>query len=123
MASLCPHSSLLECHCIAEVCGLPSDFIGRYNKEIALRLRRDIGLLNAVDPAKDYGDFWRWTKGILQYDKATSLRAGCQGVECGGLHENDLCRLICLSTCSIVGRIVWEGLKGVALLGELCHWG
>ena len=40
---------------------------------------------------------------------------GSQGVECGGLNKNGLCKLICLSTCSTVGETVWGGLEGLAL--------
>lgn len=117
MASLCSHSSLLECHCILEVCGLPSDFTGRYNKGIALRLRRDFGLLNAVETEKTMGTFEGGLKAFFRMRRSQAY--GRQGVECGGLHENDLYRLICLGTCSTVGGIVWEGLKGVTLLEEL----
>jgi hypothetical protein len=37
---------------------------------------------------------------------------------CNGSH-----RLIYLNTCPPVGGTVWEGLGGVALLEEVCHWG
>jgi hypothetical protein len=42
---------------------------------------------------------------------------------CGALKETGLHRLIYLNACSAVGRTVWEGLGGVALLEEVCHWG
>ena len=35
---------------------------------------------------------------------------------------NEYHQLICLKTWSSVGGIVWEGLRGVALLEEVCHW-
>jgi hypothetical protein len=41
---------------------------------------------------------------------------GYQGVEHGSLNENHLHMLMCLNTFSPVGRTVWEGLGGVALL-------
>jgi hypothetical protein len=41
---------------------------------------------------------------------------------CVGLDKNGPHRLICLTTWSSVGRIVWEGLGGVILLAEVCHW-
>ena len=37
---------------------------------------------------------------------------------CGGLTENG--PVACLVS---VGGTVWEGLGGVALLEEVCHWG
>lgn len=37
--------------------------------------------------------------------------------------KNGSRRLVHLNSCSTVGEIVWEGLKGVALLEEVCHWG
>lgn len=32
-------------------------------------------------------------------------------------------RLICLNVWSLVAGIVWEGVGGVVLLEEECHWG
>jgi hypothetical protein len=31
-------------------------------------------------------------------------------------------RLIYLNACSTVGRNVWRGLEGLALLEEVCYW-
>lgn len=42
---------------------------------------------------------------------------------CGSLNESSSHRVFCLSTQSLVGRIVWEGLKGVSLLEQVCHCG
>lgn len=42
------------CHCMLEVCNLPFDFIGGYNEEIALSLRRDWDIAESV---KDYKYF------------------------------------------------------------------
>lgn len=42
---------------------------------------------------------------------------------CGALNENAPHRLMCLNTWYPVSRTVWEGLGGVALLKEMCHWG
>lgn len=40
---------------------------------------------------------------------------------------SSLCVLVCSgwngNAWSPAGRAVWEGLGGVALLGEVCHWG
>ena len=41
----------------------------------------------------------------------------------GSLNENDPCSLIYLNAWLPVGRTIWEGLGGVALLEEVCHWG
>ena len=41
---------------------------------------------------------------------------------CGGLNENGSHGLIYLKACSPVGGTFWEGLRGVALLEEVCHW-
>lgn len=41
---------------------------------------------------------------------------------CDGLNENVLCRLLYLNTWFSVGDIVWEGLKGLTLLEEVCLW-
>ena len=38
------------------------------------------------------------------------------------LNENSHHRLIYLDTCSVIGGTVWEGLGGLAVLGEVCHW-
>lgn len=40
-----------------------------------------------------------------------------------GLHENLLHELIDLNTWSLIGGTVWEDLRGVALLEEICHGG
>jgi hypothetical protein len=40
---------------------------------------------------------------------------------CGALKENASHRLIHLSTWLADGGAVWEGLKGVALLEEICY--
>ena len=42
---------------------------------------------------------------------------------CGGLNENCPQRLMYLNTWSPVGGNIWEGLGGVVLLEEVCHWG
>lgn len=42
--------------------------------------------------------------------------------QCGGLNKNGPNKLIGLNVWSPVGGIVWEGLGGVALLKEFCHW-
>jgi hypothetical protein len=39
------------------------------------------------------------------------------------LNENGPHRFIYLSAWSSVGGTLWEGLVGVALLEEVCHWG
>ena len=41
---------------------------------------------------------------------------------CDGLNENGPHRLIYLNAWLRVGRTVWEGIGGVALLEEVCHW-
>ena len=56
----------------------------------------------------------------LRYDNKP---IGAKSVECGGLNENGLHRLIYLNAWSAVGRTVWEGLEGVVLLEEVCAWG
>ena len=38
------------------------------------------------------------------------------------LNETGLHRLIYLNACFSVGGTVWEGLRGVALLEQVCHW-
>jgi len=43
-------------------------------------------------------------------------------MECRGLDGNGPQRLMCVNTWSPVGKTVWEGLGGVALLEEVCHW-
>ena len=43
-------------------------------------------------------------------------------VECGDSSKSGSRRLIYLITWFPVGRIGWEGLRGVVLL-EVCHWG
>jgi hypothetical protein len=43
--------------------------------------------------------------------------------DCSGLIESGPHRLMDLSTWSLVGRNVWEGLVGVALWEKVCHWG
>jgi hypothetical protein len=40
---------------------------------------------------------------------------------CGGFNEHGPHRLICLNAWSPVSGTVWEGLRGVALLEEMCH--
>lgn len=32
-------------------------------------------------------------------------------------------RPVCLNACSLIGRTVWKGLRGIALLEDVCHWG
>lgn len=41
---------------------------------------------------------------------------------CGGLTENDRCRLIYLNAWSLVGEILLREGLGVALLEMECHW-
>ena len=40
-----------------------------------------------------------------------------------GLNENGPCRLVYLNALLHLGGTVWEGLRGVAFLEEVCHWG
>lgn len=40
---------------------------------------------------------------------------------CGSLNKNGLHKLIGLNDWSPVSKAFWEGLKGVALLEEMCH--
>lgn len=42
---------------------------------------------------------------------------------CQGLNENGTHRCICLSTWSPVGGIIWEGVRGVVLMEEVCYRG
>ena len=42
---------------------------------------------------------------------------------CGCLNKNGLLRLMCLNSWSSVSGTLWEGLGGVTLSQELCHWG
>lgn len=41
---------------------------------------------------------------------------------CGGLNKNGFQRLMYLNTCFQFGRTVWEGLRGGALLKEVCYF-
>jgi hypothetical protein len=41
---------------------------------------------------------------------------------CGGLSEDASLKFICLNAWASVSGTVWEGLGGVALLEEVCHW-
>lgn len=47
------------CYFLLEVCNLMFYFTGGYNENIALSLRKDIGLLNSV---VDYKRLWRFLK-------------------------------------------------------------
>lgn len=38
------------------------------------------------------------------------------------MSENVPCGLIDLNACFPVGGTVWEGLGGIALLDDVCHW-
>jgi hypothetical protein len=40
-----------------------------------------------------------------------------------GLNENGPYMLSYLNSWSSVGWTIWEGLGGMALLEEVCHWG
>ena len=42
---------------------------------------------------------------------------------CLGLDENGTHRLICLNVCPLVVGLFGEGIGGVVLLEEVCHWG
>lgn len=42
---------------------------------------------------------------------------------CGGLSENWPHRLIYLNVWSLLAELFGEGLRGVALMEEVCHWG
>lgn len=42
---------------------------------------------------------------------------------CGDLNVNGLQRLMYLDIWPLVGRTIWEGVEGVALFKEVCHWG
>lgn len=42
---------------------------------------------------------------------------------CDTLSENGAHGHICLSVWLLANGTLWEGLKGMALLKELCHWG
>ena len=64
------------------------------------------------------GDFLSETKCS---DMAPCLEGG-QGVECGGLNETGPHGVKCLNSWIPVGGTVWEGLGGVALFEEVCHW-
>lgn len=44
------------------------------------------------------------------------------GKGCGGLHEHDSHRLTCLNAWSPISGTVWEGVRGVALLKDMCYW-
>ena len=44
-------------------------------------------------------------------------------MKCGSLNENDLYRLNVLNIWFLLCGTIWEGLGGVTLLGEACHWG
>lgn len=57
------------------------------------------------------------------YTKIWSQAYRGQGVDCGGLTENDSQRLTDLNTWLSVGRTIPEGLGGVTLLEEVYHWG
>jgi hypothetical protein len=55
----------------------------------------------------------------LRYDHKP---IGAKSVECGGLNENGLHRLIFLNIWSPVSGTVWECLGGLTLLVDVCHW-
>ena len=58
-----------------------------------------------------------------QSPHSNSSSIGSNTLSPGILNENGSHRLIYLNVWSPVGGPVWEGLGGVALLKEVCHWG
>ena len=64
---------------------------------------------------------------VIQHLKQHSLIEGilaypCMALShCGGLNEHGPHRLIHLNAQSLDDGTAWEGLGGVALLGEVCH--
>jgi hypothetical protein len=58
----------------------------------------------------------------LTHPSVTDSTEGIQRITiCGGLNEPH--RFIYLNAWSAAGRTIWEGLRGVALLEEECHYG